>query len=89
MFNFCFIQISAEISPNKSKTTNLNGFFGLNTFILKTEAVLDHLLASSYAKFVRCHEHPKAVIAVYGLENPFYKNQAFTARGSESANDTV
>ena len=25
--NFCFIQISAEILPNKSKTGNLNGFF--------------------------------------------------------------
>ena len=88
MFNFRVIQISAEISPNKSKTTNLNRFFW-SEYILKTAAVLDHLLASSYAKFVRCHEHPKAVIAVYGLENPFYKNQAFTARSSESADDTV
>ena len=32
LFNFCFIQISAEISPIKSKTANFNGFFGLNTF---------------------------------------------------------
>ena len=47
------------------------------------------LPASSYAKFVGSHEHPKAIIVVHGLENFFYKNQVFTARGSEIANDTV
>ena len=38
---------------------------------------------------MRSHEDLKAVIVVHGLENSFYKNQAFTARGSESVNDTV
>ena len=31
----------------------------------------------------------KADIVVYGLANSFYKKKAFTARGSESAKDTV
>ena len=84
MCSFCFIQISAEILPNKSKTANFNVFF--SKYILKTDATVDHLPASSYAKFVGFHEHPKAVIALYGLANCFYKKQAFTARGLDSAN---
>ena len=36
---------------------------------------------SSYVKFAGSREHPKAVIAVHGLENSLYKKQAFTARG--------
>ena len=83
--NFCFIQISVEILPNKSKTANFNGFF--SKYMLKTDAVVDHLPASSYAKFVGFYEHSKAVIAPYGLANCFYKRQGFTARSLDSAND--
>ena len=85
MCNFCFIQISAEILPNKSKTANFNGFFP--KYILKTNAIVGHLSANSYAKFVGCHEHPKTVIVLYGLANSFYKKQAFTVRSLDSAND--
>ena len=67
--------------PNKSKTANLRFFWF--EYILKTDAVLDHLPVSSYTKFVGSHEHPKAVIVMYGLENSFYKNLDFTARGSD------
>ena len=63
--------------------------FFWSEYILKTDAVLDHLPASSYTKFVGYHEHPKEVTMVYGLANSFYKKQAFTARGSDSANNTV
>ena len=55
--------------------------------MLKTDAVVDHLPASSYAKFVGSHEHPKGVIVLYGLANSFYKKQAFTTRGLDSSND--
>ena len=85
MCNFCFIQYSAEILPNKSKTANFNGFF--SKYILRTDAVVDHLPANSYAKFVGSHEDPKAVIVLYSLANSFYKKQAFTARCLDSAND--
>ena len=30
--NFCFIQISAEKSPDKAKTANFDGLFGPNIF---------------------------------------------------------
>ena len=61
--DFCFIQISAKISPNKSKTANFNGFFWCK-YILKTDAVLDHLLGGIYAKFFGSHEHPQALIVL-------------------------
>ena len=83
--NFCFIQISAEILPNKSKTANFNGFF--SKYILKTDAVVGHLSANSYAKFVGCHEHPKTVIVLYDLANSFYKKQVFTVTSLDSANN--
>ena len=35
------------------------------------------------------HEHSRAVIVVHDLANSFYKKQAFKARGSDSANDTI
>ena len=73
-----------QINPNLQTLTVF-----WSEYILKTDAVLDHLPASSCTIFVRSHQHPKSVIVVYGLENSFYKNQAFTARGLESANDTV
>ena len=72
MCNFCFIQISAEISPNMSKTTNFN----LSEYILKTDAVLNYLPGSSHAKFVESHEHPKALIVLYGLAYFFYKSRS-------------
>ena len=31
----------------------------------------------------------KVVIVVYNLANPFHKKKAYTAIGSDSANDTV
>ena len=71
--------------PNKSKTANFNSFF--SKYMLKTDAVVDHLPASSYAKFVGSHEHPKGVIVLCGLANSFYKKQAFTTRGLDSSND--
>ena len=55
--------------------------FFWSEYILKTDAVLDHLPASSYAKFVGSHEDPKPVVVVSGLENIFYRTQAFTTRG--------
>ena len=48
---------------------------------LKTDAGLDYLPAISYAKFVGSHEHPEALIVLYGLAYSFYKKQVFTARG--------
>ena len=71
--------------PNKSKTANFNSFF--SKYMLKTDAVVDHLPANSYAKFVGSHEHPKGVIVLCGLANSFYKKQAFTTRGLDSSND--
>ena len=79
MCNFYFIQISAEISPDKSKTTNFDVFW--SEYILKTDAVLDYLPASIYAKFVGSHEHPEALIVLYGLAYSFYRKQVFTTRG--------
>ena len=77
---FIFIQISAKISQNKSKTVNFNGFF-LSEYILDTDVVLDHLPTSSYAKFVRSYEHPEALIALYGLTNSFYKKAGLYSEG--------
>ena len=57
-----------QINP---KPQTLTVFFWPE-YILKTDTILDHLSASSYAKFVGSHEHPKAVIVLYGLENSFY-----------------
>ena len=79
MCNFRFIQISAKISPSKSKTAIFNGFFW-SEYILKTDAGLNYFSASSYAKFVGFHEHPEALTVVYGLTYSFYKKQVFTAR---------
>ena len=50
-------------------------------YILKTDAILDYLPASIYAKFVGSHKHPEALIVLYGLAYSFYKKQVFTARG--------
>ena len=72
----------------KSPKQQILTFFS-SEYILKTDAILDHLPASSYAKFLGSHEHPGALIVLYGLANSFYKKQAFTARGSDSANSTV
>ena len=74
---FRFQRKYRQTSP---KTTNFNGLFW-SEYILKTNAVLDYLPASSYAKFVGSHEHPEALILLYGLANSLYKNHAFTGRG--------
>ena len=68
---FSFIQISAKISQNQSKTVN----------ILDTDVVLDHLPATSYAKFLRYYEHTEALIALYGLPNSFYKKAGLYSEG--------
>ena len=72
------------MSQNKSKTVKFNGVFGLNTI-----AVLDHLPASSYAKFVRSYEHPEALTVLYDLANSFCKKAGLYSAGSDSANNTV
>ena len=67
-------------------------WFVWSEYILKTDPVLDHLPASSYAKFAGVSwtsKKQKAVIVVYDLANSFYKKKAFTTRGSVSANDAV
>ena len=53
----------------------------MSEYILDTDVVLDHLPASSYAKFVRSCEHPEALIALYGLANSFYKKSRSLQRG--------
>ena len=53
----------------------------MSEYILDTDVVLDHLPASSYAKFVRSYEHPEALIALYGLANSFYKKTGFYSEG--------
>ena len=39
--------------------------------ILKTDAILDYLPASSYAKSIGSHEHPEALIVLYSLAYSF------------------